>query len=789
MRTWKLLSGMIAAVAIMAICVTGVQAQSGATVTLDGTVGLANIIQPLTDLGNDTLTNVAADESIVVAVWLNGVTTLTGYSIALEYDPTYIERIEIASGLEYMTEIGDVLNITQMNAPLNPLTQAVTKIGDSFNSNALSADLAGSAAVTSGYASVKYGNTYLPILTDTAKMPTGNGLTVIFVFKTKTAFVSNTTSTINVSLLEWASNNGSIIDEDEALSTGLTLSAPEGPATPVLGAIADTTIEEGTAIEIQAMATDGNADTLTYSVSGADSTMTISDAGLIAWTPTIADSGANTISVIATDPGMLADTVSFVITVTFVPPTAPVLEAIADVSVLADAIVSVQAVAADVNKADTVLVYSLDTGAPAAATISATGLIEWTTAEADTGANSISVIAADAGGLTDTATFVVTVAVPNVPEITAPSVAEDTVAVIAITEVNPDASADTLVAVNVTAGGATVGLAVSQIDAGDDLTAATFSVTNEGADLSTAVTSDPILAAAIDSGGTDAITATNLLGYFNINLSGVTQGEQLRVTITLSYDPASFTGNEMDLQAGRFNTTSLNWERHETIAIDTVANTITVVTKDFSVWAIADTNDAMFAADPAITPVEMIALDASVDANNAVTLNWSTASETNNFGFYIERSVDTHVWTEIGFVEGHGTTEDLHNYTFVDNAAEAGTHYVYRMRQVDYNGDTEISNSVAVVVAVPSEYALRQNYPNPFNPTTNISFDLKETGRVKLELYNVLGQKVMTLIDSEVMDAGMHVRQFGMSSLATGVYFYKLEVNNFSQVKKMMLLK
>jgi hypothetical protein len=101
MRTWKLLSGMIAAVAIMAICVTGVQAQSGATVTLDGTVGLANIIQPLTDLGNDTLTNVAADESIVVAVWLNGVTTLTGYSIALEYDPTYIERIEIASGRIY----------------------------------------------------------------------------------------------------------------------------------------------------------------------------------------------------------------------------------------------------------------------------------------------------------------------------------------------------------------------------------------------------------------------------------------------------------------------------------------------------------------------------------------------------------------------------------------------------------------------------------------------------------------------------------------------------------------
>ncbi len=89
---------------------------------------------------------------------------------------------------------------------------------------------------------------------------------------------------------------------------------------------------------------------------------------------------------------------------------------------------------------------------------------------------------------------------------------------------------------------------------------------------------------------------------------------------------------------------------------------------------------------------------------------------------------------------------------------------------------------------VPVGYKLTQNYPNPFNPTTNIKFNLPLTGYVKLAVYDVLGNQVATLIDGET-EGGVHSINFDASNLASGVYFYKLEANGFSDVKKMMLIK
>ncbi len=90
--------------------------------------------------------------------------------------------------------------------------------------------------------------------------------------------------------------------------------------------------------------------------------------------------------------------------------------------------------------------------------------------------------------------------------------------------------------------------------------------------------------------------------------------------------------------------------------------------------------------------------------------------------------------------------------------------------------------------SVPSEYTLSQNYPNPFNPTTEINFSIPAAGNVSLTVYNVLGQKVTTLV-SEELSAGAYKYQFDASNLTSGIYFYKLQANNYSQVNKMMLLK
>jgi hypothetical protein len=89
---------------------------------------------------------------------------------------------------------------------------------------------------------------------------------------------------------------------------------------------------------------------------------------------------------------------------------------------------------------------------------------------------------------------------------------------------------------------------------------------------------------------------------------------------------------------------------------------------------------------------------------------------------------------------------------------------------------------------VPKAYSLSQNYPNPFNPTTNINFSLMKPSNVTLAVYNVLGQKVATIVN-QFMQAGSYTYQFDASRLASGIYIYRIEAGNFVSIKKFVLLK
>jgi hypothetical protein len=90
--------------------------------------------------------------------------------------------------------------------------------------------------------------------------------------------------------------------------------------------------------------------------------------------------------------------------------------------------------------------------------------------------------------------------------------------------------------------------------------------------------------------------------------------------------------------------------------------------------------------------------------------------------------------------------------------------------------------------AMPSNYALSQNYPNPFNPSTTINFSLPKSGSVTLKVYNMLGKEVGTLLN-KFMEAGTYKTDFNASSMPSGIYFYKLDVNGISLAKKLTLLK
>jgi hypothetical protein len=96
--------------------------------------------------------------------------------------------------------------------------------------------------------------------------------------------------------------------------------------------------------------------------------------------------------------------------------------------------------------------------------------------------------------------------------------------------------------------------------------------------------------------------------------------------------------------------------------------------------------------------------------------------------------------------------------------------------------------SVDEETALPLSYELKQNYPNPFNPSTTIEYTIAQPGNVKLEVYNVIGQKVQTLVDDYRM-AGKYAFTMNANDLPTGIYFYSLQSGDYKQTRKMMLMQ
>jgi photosystem II stability/assembly factor-like uncharacterized protein len=187
-------------------------------------------------------------------------------------------------------------------------------------------------------------------------------------------------------------------------------------------------------------------------------------------------------------------------------------------------------------------------------------------------------------------------------------------------------------------------------------------------------------------------------------------------------------------------------------------------------------------------PVELTSFTAGLNGD-AVTLNWSTSTETNNYRFEIEKSLDGSDFYTIGSVKGAGTSTESHSYSYTDklSSGEDRTLY-YRLKQIDYDGTFTYSEIRSLNVNVPEGYQLSQNYPNPFNPTTTISFSIKEAGRTNLSIYDALGNLVDQVFD-ENKASGSYKITFDASRLSSGVYVYQLQSGSYKMSKKMMVLK
>ena len=263
--------------------------------------------------------------------------------------------------------------------------------------------------------------------------------------------------------------------------------------------------------------------------------------------------------------------------------------------------------------------------------------------------------------------------------------------------------------------------------------------------------------------------------YFTDELNGWTVGEDINSNNGIIYH--STDGGE-------------NWLQENTPTFDALFGVF--FANNNSGWTVGHLGTV--AATENSTPVELTSFTVGVNDNN-VLLSWQTSTETNNAGFEIQRKiagplpgVEQNEWVNIGFVEGHGTTTNENNYSFTDKNLEPGN-YSYKLVQKDFDGTHTESKIVNVkVVSNPVEYVLSQNYPNPFNPTTKIKYTIPKAGEVTLKVYNAIGQEVASIVNN-FKEAGTYSVDFNAASFVSGVYLYKLTAGNYSQVRKMILLK
>ncbi len=197
-----------------------------------------------------------------------------------------------------------------------------------------------------------------------------------------------------------------------------------------------------------------------------------------------------------------------------------------------------------------------------------------------------------------------------------------------------------------------------------------------------------------------------------------------------------------------------------------------------------------------VVPVELASFQHTIE-NGHVVLMWNTISESNNYGFEVQRrSITSTEWQSIGFVPGNGTSNVPHSYRFIDTNSDRGT-YSYRLRQIDTDGSSTFTDEIIVALTVPMQFSLEQNYPNPFNPVTTIAFQIPGTASdrvvVELIIYNLLGSRVRTLVADTRSPGRYTVHWDGRNDSgkieSTGIYIYRLKAGSRVAMRRMVLMK
>lgn len=184
-------------------------------------------------------------------------------------------------------------------------------------------------------------------------------------------------------------------------------------------------------------------------------------------------------------------------------------------------------------------------------------------------------------------------------------------------------------------------------------------------------------------------------------------------------------------------------------------------------------------------PVELTQFSAVADAGG-VRLHWETATETDNAGFEIQH-ITTGAFTEIGFVEGQGTTLLPQTYTYHVADLAPGVHR-FRLKQVDFDGTAAFSGVVEAFMEVPGDYALSDAYPNPFTDAATFTLAVARTQHVQVEVFDMQGRRVALLHDGPLQADTAHPFVLAAGTLPSGTYLYRATGEHFTSPSRQVML-
>ena len=293
----------------------------------------------------------------------------------------------------------------------------------------------------------------------------------------------------------------------------------------------------------------------------------------------------------------------------------------------------------------------------------------------------------------------------------------------------------------------------------------------------------PVVVTAMQ-GAAPGVPGTNVLQrYWSLDGGSVTAA-----SLTFQYLSSDVVGAEAAYSLSRKNPVTAIWEI-EGGSVNALAHTGSITNANpSSLWTLGEAG---------ALPIQLMSFTGRMIQNNLVQLEWTTLSEVNTYGFYVQRRErnDIEFTTVSALIPGAGTSLQEHSYAWVDTLGGEGAFY-YRLRQVDLNGTVSYSNDIVIheVAAVETEMApklfrLFQNYPNPFNPSTTIRFSVEKPEPASLKVFNMLGEQVAHLYDGFAEPGKLYRVTFDASRLGSGLYIYRFTTPSRSAVQKMVVLK